>query len=99
MADIENAKATREYGLDAMNHPNWFDASCIPWISYDSLNIELPDGYLYLTPIVNWGKFREENGRKLMPVSVRMNHAGADGYVVAKVFKILEDEISNFVKE
>ena len=99
MADIENAKATREYGLDAMNHPNWFDASCIPWISYDSLNIELPDGYLYLTPIVNWGKFREENGRKLMPVSVRMNHAGADGYVVAKVFKILEEEISNFVKE
>lgn len=34
-----------------------------------------------------------------MPVSVRMNHAGADGYVVAKVFKILEEEISNFVKE
>lgn len=69
MADIEKAKATREYGLDAMNHPNWFDASCIPWISYDSLNIELPDGYLYLTPIVNWGKFREENGYKVTGLS------------------------------
>ena len=24
------------------NHPNWFDASYISWLSYDSLNIELP---------------------------------------------------------
>lgn len=44
-----------------VNHPNWFDTSYISWLSYDSLNIELPDGYL-----------------------------------VAKVFKLLEDEISLF---
>ena len=28
-----------------------------------------------------------------MPVSVRLNHAIADGYLVAKVFKLLEEEI------
>lgn len=95
--DIENAKKTREYGLDSANHPNWFDASYIPWVSYDSLNIELPDGHLYFAPIVNWGKYREENGRLMMPVSVRLNHAIADGYLVAKVFKILEDEIKAFI--
>ena len=60
--DVENAKRTREYGLDMMNHPNWFDASYISWLSYDSLNVELPDGFLYFAPIVNWGKYREENG-------------------------------------
>ena len=97
--DINKAKSTREYGLDMANHPNWFDASYIPWISYDSLNIELPDGYLYFLPIVNWGKYREENGRLMMPVSVRLNHAIADGYLVAKVFKLLEEEIGNFVRE
>ena len=43
--------------------------------------------------IVNWGKYREENGRLIMPVSVRLNHAIADGYLVAKVFKLLEEEI------
>ena len=93
VSDIENAKKTREYGLDTANHPNWFDASYISWLSYDSLNIELPDGYLYFLPIVNWGKYREENGRLLMPVSVRMNHAIADGYLVANVFRLLEKEI------
>ena len=93
---IEAAKQTREYGLDMEKHPNWFDASYISWLSYDSLNIELPDGFLYFLPIINWGKYREENGRLLMPVSVRMNHAIADGYLVANVFRLLEKEMAAF---
>lgn len=91
--DIEQAKKTRDYALDMANHPNWFDASYISWLSYDSLHIELPDGYLFFAPIVNWGRYREENGRLLMPVSVRLNHAIADGYLVAKVFRLLQHEI------
>ena len=96
--DIKKAKQTREYGLDAENHPNWFDASFISWLSYDSLNIELPDGYLYYLPIVNWGKYREENGRLMMPVTVRLNHAVADGYLIANVYRLLEKEMKEFCK-
>ena len=96
--DAEKAKQTREYGLDMENHPNWFDASYISWLSYDSLNIELPDGYLFFAPIVNWGRYREENDRLVMPVRVRMNHAIADGYLVANVFRLLEKEIADFCK-
>ena len=99
LKDIEKAKESREYGLDSANHPNWFDASYISWISYDSLNVELPDGFLYFLPIVNWGKYRDEHGRLMMPISVRLNHAIADGYLVANVFRLLEKEISNFVNE
>ena len=73
------------------------DASYIPWVSYDSLTVELPDGYLYLAPIVNWGRYREENGRLLMPVTVRMNHAVADGFLVANVFRLLQREMEAFV--
>lgn len=94
--DLETAKKTREYGLDALNHQNWFDASCLPWLSYDALNVELPDGYLYFQPVVNWGRYREEHNRLMMPVTVRLNHAIADGYLVAKVFKLLEEEIAVF---
>lgn len=96
LEDLEKAKQTREYGLDSANHQNWFDASYISWLSYDSLNIELPDGHLYFAPIINWGKFRKENERLMMPVTVRMNHAVADGYLIAKVFKLLEKEVSEF---
>ena len=99
LEDMERAKKTRVYGLDMENHPNWFDASYIPWLSYDSLNIELPDGHLFFAPIINWGKYREENNRLVMPVSVRLNHAIADGYLVAKVFRLLEQEIKAFCGE
>lgn len=98
LADLERAKNTREYLLDAANHPNWFDASYVSWLSYDSLNVELPDGYLYFIPIINWGKYREENGRLMMPVTVRMNHAIADGYLVANVYRLLDKEIAEFCK-
>ncbi|MBQ8468374.1 MAG: chloramphenicol acetyltransferase [Clostridia bacterium] len=98
LKDIERAKETREYGLDMQNHPNWFDASYIPWFSYDSLNIELPDGHLFFAPIINWGKYREENGHFMMPVTVRLNHAIADGYLVANVFRLLQKEIENFIE-
>ena len=96
VADVENAKNTREYRLDAENHPNWFDASYISWLSYDSLNVELPDGYIYLAPIINWGKYREENGRLMLPLTVRFNHAVADGFLVANVYRLLEKEIAEF---
>lgn len=95
--DLERANKTREYSLDMAGHPNWFDASYIPWLTYDSMNIELPDGYLFFAPIVNWGRYREENGRQLMPVSVRLNHAIADGYHTALVFRLLQREIYTFV--
>lgn len=97
--DIEEAKAKGGYNLDAANHPNWFDASYISWLSYDSLNVELPDGFVYLAPIINWGRYREENGRLMMPVTVRLNHAAADGYLVANVYRLLEKEIGAFSSE
>ena len=98
MADMAKAKSTREYGLDMEHHPNWFDASYISWLSYDSFHVELPDGYLYFQPIINWGKYREENDRLMMPVTVRMNHAVADGYLVSKVFLLLDENIKAFVQ-
>ena len=97
--DLEKAKQTRDYGLDAANHPNWFDASYLSWLSYDALNIELPDGYLYYLPIVNWGRYRKENGRLLMPVTVRMNHAAADGFLIANVYRLLQKGIDSFAKD
>ena len=98
LRDLENAKKTHTYEAAGEKYPNWFDASYIPWVSYDAMHLELPDGYLYFPPIINWGGYREENGRLLMPVTVRMNHAIADGYLVANVFRLLEKEIKAFTE-
>lgn len=97
-ADIEQGKQTRAYGLDG-SKLNYFDASYISWLSYEALHVELPDGHLHFPPIINWGKYQQENGKLLMPVTVRMNHAVADGYVVFKAFLLLEEEIQLLVKK
>lgn len=107
--DIQEAKERRTYKLENATHPNWFDASYISWENYDSLNIELPDGYLYFMPIINWGRFKKEfvvdpkteepRIRLMMPLTVRMNHAIADGYQVAKVFKLVRKECENLTRE
>jgi len=98
-ADLARAKVDPVYIPEAAQLPNRFDASYIPWLSYDALHLELPDGYLYFAPIVNWGAYQEEGGRLKMPVSVRMNHAVADGYLVAKVFRLLEQEMEAFLRD
>lgn len=96
LEDVEKAKESRECVYHSPKHPNWFDASYISWVSYDSLNVELPDGYFYFAPIIEWGRYREENGRLMMPLSVRMNHAVADGFIIANVFRIVQTEINKF---
>lgn len=107
--DIQEAKERRTYVNESATHPNWFDASYISWENYDSLNIELPDGYLYFMPIINWGRFKKEfvvdpkteepRIRLMMPLTVRMNHAIADGYQVAKVFELVRKECENLTRE
>lgn len=97
LKDTEEAKKHRSYDSSANQKPAAFDASYIPWFSCDSITLELPDGYLYYAPIVTWSRYRMEDGTMKMPVTVRMNHAAADGYLIALVFKKLEEEIRAFV--
>ena len=97
--DLAWAKENPVYIREATKEQNRFDASFIPWLSYDALHMELPDGYLYFAPIVNWGAYREESGRLMMPVTVRMNHAVADGYLVALVFRLLAQEIETYIHD
>jgi chloramphenicol O-acetyltransferase type A len=92
---IEEAK-NPEYQEDNKEYPNCFDASAMPRISYDSFDLELPDGYLYFNPIINWGRFIKEDEKVLLPITIRMNHAIADGYLLSKFFLIMEEYIKEF---
>lgn len=121
--DSAEAKKRHTYKNEGATHPNWFDASYVSWENYESLNIELPDGYLYFMPIINWGRFKKElvvsddaelntelsstplsastpkaQVRLMMPLTVRMNHAIADGYLVSKVFDLVRQGCRELVE-
>lgn len=57
--------------------------------------IELPNGYLYFSPLSIGDRYRKENGRYQMPVTVRLNHAVADGHLVANVLQKELDALKN----
>jgi chloramphenicol O-acetyltransferase len=73
-------------------------------ICYDKIN---PTQYVFHedteTITVAYTEYEEdyhifyENGVVKMPVSVRLNHAVADGYSVARVFTLIEEEIKRLV--
>lgn len=60
--------------------PNTLSVSCIPWISFTGFNLNIFGDGRYLLPIVTSGKYFEQNGQTLLPVSLQVHHAVCDGY-------------------
>lgn len=59
---------------------NTFPISCIPWVSFTGFNLNVFNEGMYLLPIITFGKYFEQTGRVLLPVSLQLHHAVCDGY-------------------
>ena len=78
-------------------HRNTFDISCLPWIYYKSLDLQVVNDIAYLAPVITWGKYNLFGNKLMMPVSIQIHHAVADGYHVAQFYRDLEEEIAHMV--
>lgn len=68
--------------------------SCLPWIELTALTNERdfdPDDAI---PRVSWGKFHERDGRKILGMSLELNHRFTDGVHIGKFAEALEKLIS-----
>ena len=84
--DIDKYKSFRGFSIDGVP-PNIFDASCVPWVRYRSLDFHVFDEGTYLAPVITWGKFEPDgNSRMVMPLSLQIHHAAADGFHVGQFF-------------
>lgn len=63
-----------------MEPPYTFPVSCIPWVSFTGFNLNIYGDGQYLLPIITSGKYVEQEGRVLLPVSLQVHHAVCDGY-------------------
>ena len=75
---------------------NSFDVSMLPWFTFTALNINVFDDGKHLLPIFTMGKYFEENGKRLLPLSVQVHHAVCDGYHVGKFLGLLQEAIDGF---
>lgn len=59
---------------------NFFIVSCLPWFNYTSFNVNNEGSSPFLFPMVTWGKFFEDGDKIILPVTIQVHHAVADGY-------------------
>ena len=94
LEDRERYKSLRAFDL-ADIPANTFDASCLPWIKYKSFDIHVFDEGKYLAPVVTWGKYETENGKAVLPLSMNIHHAVADGWHLSRFFADIQEIIEN----
>lgn len=74
---------------DVLEH---FFVSSLPWISYTQVTVPSgPDGEC--NPRFEWGKYYEQSGRILLPFTIFVHHALADGWHVSQFFERLKEEM------
>ncbi|WP_422658409.1 type A chloramphenicol O-acetyltransferase [Paenibacillus sp. EC2-1] len=59
---------------------NSISISSIPWVQFTGFNLNIMNDGRYLLPIVTSGKFFNQEGRTLLPISLQVHHAVCDGY-------------------
>lgn len=74
----KTAKEQEAYFTGSLGN-NVFQCSPMPWVTYTHIshtNSGKPDN---ATPLFDWGKFYEKEGKTLLPLSVQAHHSFVDG--------------------
>ena len=75
--------------------PNFFDVSCLPWVHYRHFDLHVFDEGKFLAPVVTWGRFEKaEDGKLLMPLTMNIHHAVADGFHLSRFFTEVQAQIN-----
>lgn len=75
---------------------NAYTVSCVPWISFSHFAVHSYENKPYFFPSVEAGKFYEQGGRILMPLSITCHHATTDGYHVKCFLESLQQDMDYF---
>ncbi|MBB6732508.1 type A chloramphenicol O-acetyltransferase [Cohnella zeiphila] len=89
--DMEAYGDRKELAAKRGEPPNAFPVSSIPWVGFTGFNLNIYDEGKFLLPIFTMGKFTEEGGRVLLPLSVQLHHAVCDGYHAGVLFRELQE--------
>jgi len=65
---------------------NTFEVSALPWLGYDSVSVSM--AYPPLSPMIVWGQYQPSpDGRLLLPLTMQIHHAAADGFHISRFFR------------
>lgn len=89
----DRARSEDCQGILYQQPPNFFDVTCLPWVHYRHFDLHVFDEGRFLAPVVSWGRYEESGGRMLMPLTMNIHHAVADGFHLSRFFTEVQDRI------
>lgn len=70
-----------------------FQFSPMPWVSYTHISHTNSGKKDNATPLFDWGKYFDRDGKKILPFSVQVHHSFVDGIHIGK----LVDSLQNYL--
>jgi chloramphenicol O-acetyltransferase type A len=69
--------------------------TCLPWISFTHISHTITLNRDDSVPRISWGKYFKDGDKVLLPFSVQVNHAVADGYQVGLYVEKVQEFLDN----
>lgn len=77
------AEEQKEYFTGSLGN-DVFQCSPMPWVAYTHISHTNSGKRDNATPLFDWGKYQERNGKIIIPVSVQAHHSFVDGIHIGK---------------
>ena len=98
--DIEKYKDIKGVKTKLGRGDNFCPISCIPWLSFTGCANDTYSEAKMLFPVIAFGKYFKCDEMTMIPISVFVNHAVADGYHTCKLIndiQIIINDIENWI--
>lgn len=73
---------------------NVFNVSCIPWLHFEHFSSNSKAIENKVIKMITFGKYEQIDGCFILPLTIQISHAIADGYHVALFFEKLQEELN-----
>ena len=94
-AATKAAREQKEYFTGPLGN-NVFLCSPMPWVTYTHISHTNSGKKDNATPLFDWGKYYERDGKILMPVSVQAHHSFVDGVHIGKFVDCLQKYVDTY---
>lgn len=88
---LKTANEQKEYFTGSLRN-DVFQCSPMPWITYSHISHTNSGRKDNATPLFDWGKYYEKDGKIMIPVSVQAHHSFVDGLHIGQ----FADELQKF---
>lgn len=94
----KTAEEQKEYFTGPLGN-DVFQCSPMPWVKYTHISHTNSGKKDNATPLFDWGKYYEKDGKLMMPISVQGHHSFVDGIHVGEFVDTLEKYLNSFTSE